>query len=53
MSSSAPVVSKSDAQRWLEWQERGLDRERRRAVAMKWVMALIAIALGALFGTLV
>ena len=52
MSSSAPVVSKTDAQRWSEWQDRGLDMDRRRSVAMKWVMALIAIALGALFGTL-
>ena len=52
MNSSADTESKSDAQRWIEWQERGLDRERRRAVTMKWVMALIAIALGALFGTL-
>jgi hypothetical protein len=52
MSSPAPIVSKSEAQRWSEWQTRGLDNDRRRAVAMKWVMALTAIALGALFGTL-
>ena len=51
MNSSTSVVPKSDADRWREWQERGLARERRRAVKMKWVMALIAIALGALFGT--
>lgn len=52
MSSSAPVVSKSDAQRWMEWQVRGQDGDRRRAVAVKWVMAIIAITLGALFGRL-
>jgi hypothetical protein len=52
MSSSAPVVVKSDAQRWSEWQDRGLDADRRRDVAMKWVMAIIAIALGVLFGRL-
>ena len=52
MNSSAHTESNSDAQRWIEWQERGLERDRRRAVTMKWVMALIAIALGALFGTL-
>lgn len=52
MSSPAPIVSQSEAQRWIEWQNRGLDRDRRRAVAMKWVMAIIAIALGAVFGTL-
>lgn len=52
MSSSGPLVSKSDAQRWIEWQDRGLDGDRRRAVTMKWVMALIALTLGALFGRL-
>jgi hypothetical protein len=52
MSSSAQVVSKSDAQRWTEWQDRALDGDRRRAVAMKWVMAIITITLGALFGRL-
>jgi hypothetical protein len=49
---SAPVVVKSDAQRWSEWQDRGLDADRRRDVAMKWVMAILAIALGVLFGRL-
>jgi|SwirhisoilCB3_FD_contig_31_11712954_length_480_multi_3_in_0_out_0_2 hypothetical protein len=52
MSSSAPVVPQSEAQRWREWQDRGLDADRRRDVAMKWVMAIIAIALGVLFGRL-
>jgi hypothetical protein len=52
MSSSATVVSMSDAQRWSEWQNRGLAGDRRLAVRMKYVMALLAIALGALFGTL-
>ena len=52
MSSPAPIVSKSEAQGWMEWEDRGLARDPRLAVTMKWVMALIAIALGALFGTL-
>ena len=52
MSGSIPVVSKSEAERWREWQDRGLEDDRRRAVAMKWVMALIAVVLGALFGRL-
>jgi hypothetical protein len=52
MSSSARVESKSDEEKWTEWQKRGLDGDRRRTVAMKWGLALIAIALGALFGTL-
>jgi len=51
MNSSARVVS-DDLQRWREWQDRGLQGDRRRAVAMKWVMALIAIMLGALIGWL-
>lgn len=52
MSGSVPVEAKSDAQRWREWQDRGLDADRRRDVAMKWVMAVIAITLGLLFGRL-
>jgi hypothetical protein len=48
MSASAPVSS--DAQRWMEWQDRGLDGDRRRAVAMRWVLAIIAITLAVLFG---
>jgi hypothetical protein len=52
MSSSATAPAKSDAQRWTEWQARGVDGDRRRAIAMTWVMAIIAIALGALFGRL-
>jgi|RhiMethySRZTD1v2_1073278.scaffolds.fasta_scaffold00349_6 hypothetical protein len=52
MSSSPPIVSKSDEQRWTEWQARGLESDRRRSVAMTWVMVLIAIALGAVFGRL-
>jgi hypothetical protein len=51
MSSSAPIVSQSDEQRWSEWQARGLDRDRRQAVAMRWVLAIITIALGAVLGT--
>jgi hypothetical protein len=52
MSRSAPVASQSDEQRWIEWQSRGLDGDRRRAAAMKWIMAVIAIVLGAWFGIL-
>lgn len=52
MSASAPVVAKSDAQRWREWQDRGLAGDRRRAVAMRWVMAIIVVALGVMFGRL-
>jgi hypothetical protein len=51
MSSPALVVS-DDLQRWREWQDRGLQGDRRRAVAMKWMMALIAIMLGAMIGGL-
>ena len=50
MSSPVPAPSTSDAQRWREWQERGLHGDRRRTVAMRWVMAIIAITLGVLFG---
>ena len=52
MSSPAPMVSISDEQRWSEWQNSGMVGDRRLAVRMKYVMALLAIALGALFGTL-
>ena len=52
MSLSTPVVSKSDAQRWREWQDHGVEGDRRRTVAMKWVMVTIAITLGALFARL-
>jgi hypothetical protein len=52
MSASAPIVPKSEAQRWREWQDRGLEGDRRRAVAMKWGLAILAITLGALFGRL-
>lgn len=51
---SAPIyaVAKSDAERWLEWQNRGLAGDRRRVVAMRWVMAVLAIMLGVMFGRL-
>lgn len=52
MSSLIPVPSKSDEQRWREWQDRGLEGDRRRTVALRWVMAIVAIALGVLFGRL-
>jgi hypothetical protein len=52
MSSPVPAPSMSDAQRWREWQQRGLDGDRRRSVAMRWVMAVIVIALGVMLGRL-
>jgi hypothetical protein len=52
MSSSVLVTSTSDEQRWTEWLNRGLERDRRSVAAMQWVMAIVAIMLGALFGTL-
>ena len=52
MSSSARIVPTSDAERWSEWQVRGLEGDRRRSVAMKWVMALMTIVLGVMFGRL-
>ena len=51
MNSLRPIASQSDAQRWMEWQARGLDGDRRRVVAMRWLLAIITIALGAAFGT--
>ena len=53
MSPLAPVVAKSDAQRWREWQDRGLAGDRRRVVTMRWVMAIIVVALVIMFGRLV
>jgi hypothetical protein len=52
MTSSAVNVPTSEAERWMEWQKRGIEADRRRAVAMRWVMAVIAIGLGALFAQL-
>ena len=49
MGASAPVVAKSDAQRWMEWQNRGLEGDRRRAVAVKWVLVIVAIVIGTMF----
>jgi hypothetical protein len=46
------VVADSEARRWRAWQERGAADDRRRAVAMKWVLAIIAIILGGVFGRL-
>ena len=46
MSSPVPAPSKSDAQRWTEWMDRGLEGERRRSVAIKWVMGELALADG-------
>ena len=51
MSSSPPLVSTTEEERWGEWQARGLAVDRRRAVAMTWVMGIIVVALGALFAT--
>ena len=52
MSASIAAVAQSDDQRWRDWQKRGLEGDRRRSVAMKWVMAVLAIALGVLFSRL-
>ena len=52
MSASIAAVVKSDDQRWRDWQNRGVEGDRRRAVAMKWVMAFLAIGLGVLFSGL-
>ena len=51
---SAPIaaVAQSDDQRWRDWQNRGREGDRRRAVTMKWVMGVLAIALGVLFAGL-
>lgn len=52
MSAPTPAVAKSDAQRWMEWQNRGLAGDRRRVVAMRWVVAILAVMLGVMFGRL-
>jgi len=52
MSASIAAVVPSDDQRWRDWQKRGVEGDRRRSVAMKWVMGLIAIGLGVLFSRL-
>ena len=52
MSTSIAAVVQSDDQRWREWQKRGLEGDRRRSVAMRWVMAVLAIGLGVLFSGL-
>lgn len=52
MNMPTAAVERSDAQRWREWQERGLAGDRRRAVAMNWVVALLAVMLGAMLGRL-
>ena len=51
---TAPIAAaaQNDAQRWRDWQNRGLEGDRHRTVVMRWVMAIIAIALGVLFGGL-
>jgi hypothetical protein len=47
---SGPIAAmNSDAQRWRDWQERGVQGERRRAAAMRWVMVIAAIGLGVVF----
>jgi hypothetical protein len=53
MSASIAAVAQSEDQRWRDWQKRGLEGDRRRSVAMKWVMAALAIGLGVLFSRLV
>ena len=48
---SGPIaVMDTDAQRWRDWQELGVNGDRRRAAAMRWVMVIAAIALGVVFG---
>jgi hypothetical protein len=51
---TAPIAAvESEAQRWRQWQDRGLTADRRRAVAMKWVLAaVVAVVLAAVFGGL-
>ena len=51
---SVPLVAVADSEdrRWRAWQERGAAGDRRRVVAVKWVLAIIAIILGGLFGRL-
>jgi hypothetical protein len=52
MSAPTSVAAQTDAQRWTAWQARGLAGDRRRAVAMRWVLAVITIALAAMFGAI-
>jgi hypothetical protein len=52
MSNSIAAVAQSDDQRWRDWQKRGLEGDRRRSLAMKWVMAVLAIGLAVLFSRL-
>jgi hypothetical protein len=52
MSEPVAAVVRSDDQRWRDWQKSGVEGDRRRSVAMKWVMAFLAIALGVLFSGL-
>ena len=52
MSNSIAAVAQSDDQRWRDWQKRGVEGDRRRSVAMKWVMAFLALGLGVLFSGL-
>lgn len=49
MSASTPLVSTTDDERWIEWQARALEGDRRRAIAMKWVLGIIVLTVGALF----
>jgi hypothetical protein len=49
MSAPLTTVALSEAERWREWQNRGVEGDRRRGVAMRWVMGVIVIGLGALF----
>jgi hypothetical protein len=52
MSAPLAAVARSDDQRWLDWQKSGVEGDRRRSVAMKWVMTVLVIALGVLFSGL-
>lgn len=52
MSAPLTAVAQDEARRWQQWQDRGFAGDRRRGVAMKWVMAALAIVLGVMFGAL-
>jgi hypothetical protein len=52
MSAPLTAVASSDDQRWREWQKSGVEGDRRRSIAMKWVMAVLALGLGVVFSRL-
>lgn len=52
MRAPIPAVAQTDDQRWRDWQNRGLEGDRRRAVAMTLIMVVIVITLGVVFSGL-